>query len=82
MFSCESTWNAFLNFVLYDKDDMEVWYVLNLSEKRKPQRVILIRFGSRDALDACFSSKEYQEIKMKRANSVNARAIIVEGMRQ
>lgn len=55
--------------------------VLNLSEKRKPQRVIVIRFGSRDALDACFSSKEYQEIKMKRANSVDARAIIVEGIR-
>lgn len=27
-----------------------VWEVLNLSEKRKPQRVIVIRFGSRDAL--------------------------------
>lgn len=51
-----------------------------LSEKRKPQRVILIRFNSKEDLDACFSSEEYRGIMMKRVNSVDARAIIVEGV--
>lgn len=50
-----------------------------LSDKRKPQRVILIRFPSKEDLDECFSSKEYQAIMMKRVNSVDARAVIVEG---
>ena len=50
-----------------------------LSEKRKPQRVILIRFATKEALDACFASEEYRAIMMKRVNSVDARAIIVEG---
>lgn len=33
-----------------------------LSDNRKPQRIILIRFGSKEALDACFSSEEYRAI--------------------
>lgn len=50
-----------------------------LSDKRKPQRIIVIRFTSKEELDACFSSEEYQAIMMKRVNSVDARAVIVEG---
>ena len=50
-----------------------------LSERRTPQRVILIRFPCREALDACFASPEYRAIMGKRINSVDARAIIVEG---
>ena len=49
-----------------------------LSENRNPQRVILIRFPSKDNLDACFSSEEYRKIVRKRENSVDARAIIAE----
>ncbi|MDY3917428.1 MAG: DUF1330 domain-containing protein [Candidatus Limivivens sp.] len=51
-----------------------------LSEERQPQRVILIRFAEKEALDACFSSEEYRAIMMKRVNSVDARAVIVEGV--
>lgn len=51
----------------------------SLSDRRAPQRVILIRFPSRERLDACFASPSYQAIMMKRAGSVDARAIIAEG---
>lgn len=46
--------------------------------ERKPQRVIIIRFPSRQELDNCFSSEEYKIIMHKRINSVDARAIIAE----
>ena len=36
--------------------------VLSLSETRKPQRIIIIRFPSREQLDKCFSSDEYKKI--------------------
>lgn len=52
--------------------------VTSLHPQRKPQRVIIIRFPSRQALEECFSSKEYQEIMNKRIESVDARAVIVE----
>ena len=54
--------------------------VCGLSEKRMPQRVILIRFDTREQLDACFVSEEYCGIMSKRADSVDSRAIIVEGV--
>lgn len=54
--------------------------VEHLSDQRNPQRVILIRFSSKEDLDACFSSDAYKEIMMKRVNSVDARAVIVEGL--
>ena len=53
--------------------------VTALSELRKPDRVIIIRFPSREKLDACFSSDEYRRIMSDRENSVDARAVIVEG---
>lgn len=53
--------------------------VENLSSLRSPQRVIIIRFSTREQLDLCFASDEYQKIMHKRSQSVDARAIIVEG---
>ena len=52
--------------------------VTSLSERRQPQRVIIIRFPNRDRFNACFSSEEYKAIEQERAGSVDARAIIVE----
>ena len=42
-------------------------------------RVIVIRFPSREKLDACFASEEYRHIMHERADNVDARALIVEG---
>ena len=53
--------------------------VQSLYAKRAPQRVIVIRFPSREQLDACFASSEYRAIMAKRENSVDARAVIAEG---
>ena len=52
----------------------------SLNEKRTPDRVIVIRFPSRERLDACFASPEYQAIMSKRTSSVDSRAIIAEGL--
>ena len=52
--------------------------VTSLSPLRKPDRVIIIRFPSREKLDACFSSEEYRQIMHERIDSVDARAVIVE----
>ena len=43
------------------------------------ERVIVIRFPSREKLDACFASEEYRHIMHERADNVDARALIVEG---
>ena len=55
-------------------------YVVFVGE-RTPQRVILIKFDSKENLDACFSSPEYKAIMSKRINSVDSRAVIVEGIK-
>ena len=52
--------------------------VTSLSPLRKPDRVIIIKFPSREKLDACFSSEEYRQIMYERIDSVDARAVIVE----
>lgn len=52
--------------------------ITSLSKNRKPNRVIIIKFPSREKLDECFSSKEYKEIMNKRIDSVDAKALIVE----
>ena len=54
--------------------------VSHLSGERTPQRAIVIRFDTREQLDACFSSPEYGAIMSKRAESVDSRAIIAEGL--
>ena len=51
-----------------------------LSEERRPDRVIVIRFDSRQQLDGCFSSEGYQAIMSKRTGSVDGRAVIAEGL--
>jgi uncharacterized protein (DUF1330 family) len=52
--------------------------VTALSPLRKPDRVIIIRFPSREKLDACFASDEYRRIMHDRMDNVDARAVIVE----
>lgn len=52
--------------------------VHSFHEKRNPQRVIVIRFSSREQLNLCFSSMKYMSVKNLRENSVDARGIIVE----
>lgn len=54
--------------------------IIASSGKRTPQRVIVIQFLSREKLDACFTSKEYKAIMANRENSVDSRALIVEGL--
>lgn len=53
--------------------------VIPLSEKWKPDRVIIIEWESREQLETCFDSAEYRRIAAKRENSVDSRAIIVGG---
>ncbi|MGN1398518.1 MAG: DUF1330 domain-containing protein [Erysipelotrichaceae bacterium] len=50
-----------------------------MSDKRVPQRVILIKFPSKERLEKCFASQEYRAIMSKRVDNVDARAVIVEG---
>lgn len=52
--------------------------ISSLHPKRNPQRVILIRFPSRQALEKCFSSEEYRKVMQYRIDSVDARGIICE----
>lgn len=51
-----------------------------LSEEWKPDRMIVIEFPSREQLEACFSSEQYQKIKQKRETSVKSMAIIAKGV--
>ena len=52
--------------------------IKSLHPNRNPQRVIVIQFPDKEALYTCFQSEEYQKIKNKRINSVEARALIIE----
>lgn len=52
--------------------------ITSLSPSRNPQRVIVIRFPSRERLDSCFASEAYRTIMHERAESVDARALIAE----
>lgn len=51
-----------------------------LCNERMPQRLIVIRFDTKENLDACFSSEEYKRIMSKRKNSVDSRAVIAKGL--
>lgn len=44
----------------------------------KPDRLIVIAFETRQQLENCFSSPEYQEIKKMRAGAVTGNSIVVE----
>lgn len=52
--------------------------ITSLHPNRTPQRVIIIKVTSRQTLDNCFASEDYQKIMHKRIDSVDARALIVE----
>ena len=52
--------------------------ITSLNPKRNPQRVIIVKFPSRQELDACFASEAYLKIMGDRINSVEARALILE----
>ena len=52
--------------------------ITSLHPLRNPQRVIIIRFSSRQALESCFASEAYRKIMKERIDSVDARALIVE----
>lgn len=52
--------------------------VSHLSEKRRPDRVIVIRFPSREKLEECFNSSKYKKIMGKRISTVDSMALIVE----
>lgn len=52
--------------------------IISLHPNRCPQRVIIIKFKSRENLEKCFSSHEYKSIMNKRIESVDARALILE----
>jgi uncharacterized protein (DUF1330 family) len=43
-----------------------------------PKRMVLIKFGSRDELERCFSSPEYLAIKPLREHSTTSRAVIIQ----
>lgn len=49
-----------------------------LSTDWKPNWVIIIEFDTREQLELCFSSEEYQQIAYLRENSVDSKAIIIE----
>jgi len=54
--------------------------IIALSDQWRPDRVIVIRFSNRKDLDCCFASEEYRAIKDLRMQSVDSRAVIVEGV--
>lgn len=51
-----------------------------MSKEWKPDRLIVIEFLSKEQLEQCFASDEYRQIKDKREQFVDSRAIIVEGV--
>lgn len=53
--------------------------VETLNKNRMPDRCIVIKFPSREAIDECFSSENYRKIMANRVNNVDSWAIIVEG---
>ena len=53
--------------------------VTPLDERWKPARVIVIEWESRRDLERCLKSEAYKKIVSKRENSVDSRAVIVEG---
>lgn len=54
--------------------------IFALSEEWRPDRVIIIRFPNREDLDRCFASEEYRTIRDLRTQSVESRALIIEGI--
>lgn len=53
-------------------------HVSTLSGETPPERVVLIRFPDRQALDRCFGSAEYAKVAPLRESSTESRALIIE----
>lgn len=51
-----------------------------LSDEWQPDRIIVIEWDSREQLDICFRSAEYELIRYQRENFVKSSAVIVEGL--
>ena len=49
-----------------------------VSEDWAPERMVLIKFGTRDELQRCFTSPEYLAIKHLREHSTTSRAVIIQ----
>ena len=49
-----------------------------VSEDWAPKRMVLIKFGTRDELQRCFTSPEYLAIKHLREHSTTSRAVIIQ----
>ncbi|MHB9291868.1 hypothetical protein Holit_00954 [Hollandina sp. SP2] len=49
-----------------------------LNNQWKPDRLIIIKFPSKEYINKCFSSPEYKAIENLRKNTVVSNAIIVE----
>ena len=50
------------------------------TSERTPDRMIIIRFPSREKLDECFASEEYRRIMALRTECVKTNAFITEGL--
>lgn len=50
-----------------------------LTQRWNPQRIIVIEWDTKEQMEQCFQSEEYKQIAGKREDSVDSRAIIVEG---
>lgn len=55
--------------------------IFALSDQWHPDRVIIIQFPNREDLDRCFASEEYMAIMDLRMQSVESRALIIEGIK-
>ncbi len=44
----------------------------------RPDRILVVRFPDRAALDACFGSPDYQTIRHLREQSTRSRAVVIE----
>ncbi|OQX13941.1 MAG: hypothetical protein BWK80_42325 [Desulfobacteraceae bacterium IS3] len=54
--------------------------ITSLSGNWHPERIILLKFETAEALQKCFNSSEYLEIKSLREQSAVSKAIVVEGI--
>lgn len=52
---------------------------LSLNGDWHPERMVVIAFPNREAVDACFNSPAYQQLAPLRENSTKSRAIVVDG---
>ena len=74
VFGCEKQIMDYLDSIGRDISDIKGIFLTHAH----PDRVIIIQFPSREKLTDCYASDEYRQIMHERADSVDARALIVE----